>query len=144
MRAVIAEDLALLREGLVRLLQENGVDVLATGLVPDTQPYFRAAGVVAVPILQGSGTRFKILEALALGRPVVTTPLGTEGLAVRDGEHLLIRELNDFPEAIISLLSDPSRGRELGRSGRQLVETEYSWCAVERLLREQIELIGRT
>lgn len=102
-------------------------EVVATGEVPDTRPFLCAAGVVLVPILQGSGTRFKIIEALALGRPVVTTPLGCAGLAVRDGEHLFVRELEDFAPAIVTCLEDPEHGRRMGEAGRRLVATAYSW-----------------
>lgn len=110
-------------------------DVVVTGTVPDTRPYLRRAGVVVVPILQGGGTRYKILEALALGLPVVTTPLGREGIAVRDGEHLLIRQIDEFAPAITSVLSDPQMAANLGRKGRALVERDYSWQSAESILR---------
>ncbi len=109
-------------------------DVIVTGEVPDTQPHLHKAGVVVVPILQGGGTRFKILEALALSLPVVTTPLGCEGLDVRDGEHLLIREIDAFPEAISSLLRSPAAGEALSLRGRALVEARYSWPGIVSLL----------
>src|SRR6185437_14800217 len=86
---------------------ERHPDVVATGEVPDTRPYLQRAGVVVVPILNGSGTRYKILEALALGLPVVSTPLGAEGLDVHDGEHLLIRNIDEFSDAILSILREP-------------------------------------
>jgi polysaccharide biosynthesis protein PslH len=117
--------------------------VVATGAVPDTRPYLRAASVVAVPVLHGGGTRFKILEALALGRPVVTTPLGCEGLDVEDGRHLLVRPIDEFAGAIFSLLRDPARGDRLGRRGRALVEQQYSWEAVEAALRDGLRAAGR-
>jgi hypothetical protein len=113
-------------------------DIVVTGEVPDTKPYLQSAAVIAVPLLHGSGTRFKILEALALGRPVVATSLGAEGLDVRDGVHLLIRETAAFPEAIVSLLRDIDYGRRLGQAGRKLVEEKYSWNAVSRLIREAL------
>lgn len=122
------------RYGLARALQHDP-DVIVTGEVPDTQPYLRGAGVIAVPILQGGGTRYKILEALALALPVVSTPLGAEGLDVQDGEHLLMRDIDQFAEAIVSILLSPALGRELGRKGRQLVETKYSWEVVEKIMR---------
>ncbi len=110
-------------------------EVIATGTVPDTRPYFESAGVLAVPLLQGGGTRYKILEALALGVPVVTTPLGCEGIDVRDGEHLLIRDIDGFAEAIASILVDPAHGRALVERGRRLVEAAYSWDYAEALVR---------
>lgn len=117
---------------------ERSPDVVVTGEVPDTRPYLREAGVVAVPILHGGGTRYKILEALAVGLPVVSTPLGAEGLDVRDGAHLLLRDVDDFADAIVSVLRDPSWGMELGRNGRRLVESSYSLEAAERIVRASI------
>ena len=115
---------------------EHEPDVIVTGEVPDTRPYLYEASIVPVPILQGSGTRFKILEALALERAVVTTPLGCEGLDVQDGKHLLIREINQFAPAIISLLRNPLERQTLGRNGRELVKAKYSLEAVEGIVRE--------
>jgi polysaccharide biosynthesis protein PslH len=113
-------------------------DVIVTGEVPDTRPYLAQAGVVAVPIFQGGGTRYKILEAFAMGLPVVTTPLGCEGLEVQDGEHLLIREISDFASAIVSIFTNPTASQELGRKGRSVVESYYSWDVVEAILREPL------
>jgi glycosyltransferase involved in cell wall biosynthesis len=113
--------------------------VITTGEVPDVRASLRDAGVVVVPVLHGSGTRFKILEALALARPVVSTPLGAEGLDIRDGEHLLIREIDQFPEAIIRLLRDPELGRRLGQAGRCVVEEQYSWEAAEQIMRQAFD-----
>ncbi|WP_051006632.1 glycosyltransferase family 4 protein [Nitrolancea hollandica] len=110
-------------------------DVVVTGEVPDTLPYLEKAGVVAVPILQGGGTRYKILEAIALGLPVVTTPLGCEGLGVRDGEHLLVRDIGGFADAIVSIFRNPDEGQRIGASGRRLVEAKYSWQVVEKIIR---------
>lgn len=122
------------RYGQARALQREP-DVAVTGEVPDTHPYLRQAGVVAVPILHGGGTRYKILEALALALPVVSTPLGAEGLAVQDGEHLRIRDIDQFADAIVSILLNPAMGQELGHKGRRLIETHYSWEAVEKIMR---------
>ena len=113
-------------------------DVLVTGPVADTSPYLNGAGVVAVPILHGGGTRFKILEAFACGRPVVSTPLGCEGLQVRDGDQLLVRDIARFPEAITAILTDPALGRALGRCGRRLVEQQYSLETIEAIIRQAV------
>jgi glycosyltransferase involved in cell wall biosynthesis len=125
------------RYGQARELQREP-DVVVTGEVPDTHPYLCQAGVITVPILHGGGTRYKILEALALALPVVSTPLGAEGLEVRDGEHLLIRDIDQFAEAIVSILLDPAMGQELGHKGRQLIESCYSWEAAEKIMRASL------
>ncbi|MGZ4316388.1 MAG: glycosyltransferase [Gaiellaceae bacterium] len=104
----------------------QGVSV--TGRVPDTRPFVDGAAVVAAPIRAGSGTRLKILEALAMGRPVVTTPLGVEGLELDDGVHVLIaNEARDFADCVVRLLRDPSEREKLSREGRQRVEQRYGW-----------------
>ncbi|WP_376797300.1 glycosyltransferase family 4 protein [Thermogemmatispora sp.] len=122
------------RYGLVARLRKEP-EVLVTDTVPDVRPYLARAAVVPVPLRHGSGTRYKILEALALERAVVTTPRGAEGLALRDGEHVVVRELEDFAEAIVTLLRDRHLARQLGRNGRRLVEERYSWEALEPVLR---------
>jgi polysaccharide biosynthesis protein PslH len=99
--------------------------------VDDTLPYLREAGVVAVPIMHGSGTRYKILEALAMGAPVVTTALGCQGLEVQDGTHLLVRQIDQFGEAILSLLKDREYAARLGRTGRDLVERRYGFSPIQ-------------
>jgi glycosyltransferase involved in cell wall biosynthesis len=117
---------------------ERPPEVTVTGRVPDTKPYIRKAGVCAVPILNGGGTRYKILEALALGRPVVSTPLGAEGLDLQDGVHLFIRPIEQFAEAIIYLLKNPVAANDLGSRGRELVLEKYSWEAIERIVRRSL------
>jgi len=114
-----------------RRLTRPGVDV--TGEVPDIRPYLRRAAVVAVPVRIGGGTRLKVLEGLALGKAMVSTSLGCEGIDVRDGEHLLIGDgAESFASRVTELFDDPARGEELGRAGRRLIERTYSWDLVGR------------
>jgi glycosyltransferase involved in cell wall biosynthesis len=113
-------------------------------MVSDTRELLSRAGVVVVPILSGGGTRFKILESLALAVPVVSTAKGAEGLDVRDGQHLWIRELNQFATAIEQILSYPAAARAIALRGRQVVEKKYSWSAVAVTLREGLQNRGRT
>ena len=119
----------------VRALGEvPGVNVVGT--VPDVRPWLARASVVVVPLRSGSGTRLKILEAFAAGRPVVSTQIGAEGLAVRDGTHLLLADDPvSFAEAVVRLLDCPEHGWSLARAARELVEQEYAWARIgERLL----------
>ncbi|HSW51373.1 MAG TPA: glycosyltransferase family 4 protein [Bryobacteraceae bacterium] len=89
-----------------------------------------AAEVVVVPLRSGSGTRVKILEAWAAGRPVVSTALGAEGLPARHGENLLIADTPDgLAAAVSTLLESPDLRRRLGQAGRRLYETEFTWPA---------------
>jgi glycosyltransferase involved in cell wall biosynthesis len=117
----------------VRRLSRPGVAL--TGEVPDLRPYLEQAAVVAVPIRMGGGTRLKVVEGLAMGKALVSTSLGCEGIAVRDNEQLLIRDdARAFASGILSLFEDPGLAAELGRSGRGVIEREYSWdLAGERL-----------
>jgi glycosyltransferase involved in cell wall biosynthesis len=120
-------------DGELAALRRDAVEV--TGVVPDVRPYLERAAVVAVPIRAGSGTRFKVVEGLAMARPMVSTAVGCEGIGVEDGRHLLIAEdPRAFADAILRLLEDPVRAAQLGREGRALVEREFSWeRAGERL-----------
>lgn len=110
----------------LRLAELPGVTV--TGAVPAVQPYLASAAVAVAPLLIGGGTRLKILEAFAMGRAVVTTSVGCEGLAVEDGRHLLVADDPDaFADAVIALLGDAERRAALGAAGRALVEDRYTW-----------------
>jgi len=106
------------------------------GPVEDALQTLAAAKVVVVPLLAASGTRFKILEAWAAGRAVVSTRLGAEGLQARDGEHLVLAdEPEAFAQAVSALLASPERRAALGRAGRTLYEERFTWEAAWRRLR---------
>lgn len=105
--------------------------------VEDAVAHLAAAQVCIVPLLSGSGTRFKILEAWAAGRAVVSTTLGAEGLGARDGEHLLLADQADyFADAVIRVLNDDSLRVRLGDAGRALYERQFTWPAAWRTLEE--------
>lgn len=105
--------------------------VTITGEVPEIQPYIHAADVYVAPLRMGSGTRLKLLEALAMSRPVVATTLGAEGIAAEDGEHLLLADTPEaFAEAVLKLLDDPALGQRLGEAGAALVSAQYDWPAI--------------
>lgn len=110
----------------LRSLTRPGVRSL--GEVPDIRPHVSDAAAVAVPIRIGGGTRFKVLEALAMGKATVSTTAGCEGVAVRDGEHLLIaNNASAFAEKIFEVFENPGLRDALGQAGRRLIETRYSW-----------------
>jgi glycosyltransferase involved in cell wall biosynthesis len=99
-----------------------------TGAVEDAIPHLAAAKVAVVPLLSGSGTRLKIIEAWAAGTPVVSTSLGAEGLPAVNGENILLADdANSFAAAISKLLSSPSERERLGRAGRYRYERELTW-----------------
>jgi sugar transferase (PEP-CTERM/EpsH1 system associated) len=108
---------------------EAGVQV--TGTVDDVRPWMAEAAVYIVPLRIGGGTRLKIFEALAMGKPVVSTTVGAEGLPLVSGKHFLqADDPADFADAVLSLLGDPARRVALGMAGRRLVEEQYSWSHV--------------
>jgi polysaccharide biosynthesis protein PslH len=117
----------------LRRLRRPGVVV--TGEVPDVRPYLERAAAVAIPIRMGGGTRLKVVEGLAMGKAMVSTSLGCEGIAVHDGEHLLIADgAEPFASKVIQLFHDQPLRDALARAGRALAEKRYSWeLAGERL-----------
>lgn len=105
--------------------------ITVTGAVEDVRPYLTRATVVVVPLRLGAGTRIKIIEALAMGKAVVSTRVGAEGLAVVPGRHLIVADTPEaFAAAVVHLAGNPAARERLGREGRALVETEYDWRVV--------------
>jgi glycosyltransferase involved in cell wall biosynthesis len=119
----------------VRALAGAGVHV--TGTVADVAPYLSQARVVVAPLRAGGGTRLKIMEALDVGRPVVATSLGCEGMEDLVGRGVIVADTaRAFAEAVSGLLVDPSRAAALGRAGHAAVAAEHTWdVALAPLLR---------
>lgn len=109
----------------------KGVQI--TGTVDDVRPYVAEAAVYVVPLRIGGGTRLKIFEALAMGKAVVSTSVGAEGLPLTPGQHFLQADSpEDFATAVLGLLEDVPRRRAIGEAGRRLVEARYSWKQIGR------------
>ncbi len=107
--------------------------VTLTGFVEDVRLPVAQATACVVPLLDGGGTRLKVLEAMALGTPVVATSKGAEGLDVADGEHLLLADdPQTFAARTVELLSNPDLRRRLAANARCLVEQRYDWDAIGR------------
>lgn len=105
---------------------ESFPSVRLHGYVEDVEPFWMRAAALAVPILSGGGVRVKILEAMAMGVPVISTTVGCEGLAVRDGEHLLIADTPQaFAVACATVLQDERRASQLAYNARQLIVQCY-------------------
>lgn len=111
--------------------------VTVTGRVEDIVPSYQRACLSVVPLRAGGGTRLKILESLALGRPVVSTSIGCEGLEVAHGQDILVADTPaDFAAQVVRLLNDIELRRRLVANGRHLVETTYDWEVIaQQLLR---------
>lgn len=118
----------------------RAADVRVTGTVTDVRPHVAEAAVCVVPLRVGGGTRLKIFEALSMGKAVVSTTLGAEGLPLVPGEHYVrADEPADFAGAVVALLRDPARRHQLGAAGRDLVEARYGWAMVTRAFENRIE-----
>jgi len=105
------------------------------GPVEDSAATIATAQVAVIPLLAGSGTRLKILDAWAAGTPVVSTSIGAEGLHGRDGSELLIRDgAAQFADAICEIVDNPAFATQLGTAGRVLYEREYTWEAAWKQL----------
>jgi polysaccharide biosynthesis protein PslH len=114
--------------------------VRCVGRVPSLGPYLRRADVCLAPIFSGSGTRLKILDYLAWGKPVVATAKGAEGIACRDGEELALATADEFAAAVRRLAEDPPAAARLGQNGRRLVRDRYTWSALREKWREGLKL----
>ena len=102
--------------------------VTLTGFLDDVRPAVQGADVCVVPLFAGGGTRLKILEAMALGTPVVSTTLGAEGIDARDGEDILLADTPAaFARAVLSLLTDAALRERVRVNARRLVEHSYGW-----------------
>lgn len=120
---------------------ESQAGVQVTGEVEDVRSYLAGASVFVAPMISGSGIKNKVLEAMAMGRPVVATALAAEGLPVTSGEHVVVADgARPFAEAVARLIDDRERRETMGRAARGLVERHYTWdaCAAtyERLYEE--------
>jgi polysaccharide biosynthesis protein PslH len=112
-----------------------GINWTFTGLVDDVRPYIVDADISVIPLRVGSGTRIKAFEAMALGRPVVSTSIGVEGLEVVSGRHYLAADTpRDMANAILRLLGDQDLRERLAVSARCLLEENYSWVRAARQL----------
>ena len=120
--------------GAIRGLVAGDERIQLTGPVKDAVAELAAAQIAVVPVLSGSGTRLKILEAWAAATPVVSTSLGAEGLGIA-GEHLIIAgDPGDFAAKIVTLLDSPPERRRIGLAGRRLYEERFTWPAAWKCL----------
>jgi glycosyltransferase involved in cell wall biosynthesis len=120
-----------------------GSNVVITGAVDDVRRYLHRAAVVVAPIRAGSGTRLKILEALAAGKGVVSTQLGCEGLDVQPGKDLLVADSPEkFAAEVVRLLGDPGLSAVLGARGAARVAQAYGWDTVLAPLQDVLTTVA--
>jgi glycosyltransferase involved in cell wall biosynthesis len=117
------------------LLALAGPRIEFTGFVSDLRPHLASAAVVVVPLRLGGGTRLKIVEAMAMGKAIVSTRLGAEGIEAVPGRELLIEdEPAPFADAVNGLLADPALAARIGESARQLAVDRYGWGGAAQAL----------
>lgn len=127
-----------------RLAQDERITV--TGAVPDLRPYLARAAVAVCPIPYAVGIQNKVLEAMTMGVPVVSSRAAAEGLDARLGEDLLVAETADeFAAHVLRVLADPALATRLSLAGRQYVETHHRWASIaERLVEVYQRAMDRT
>lgn len=114
-------------------LSQMGERVIAPGYVDDPEPFWQRGRLFVVPLRAGGGMRVKIIDAWTRGLPVVSTTVGAEGIAVRDGENILLADTAEaFAEAVIRVLGDDELAARLAANGRQTVLADYDWRSVYR------------
>jgi len=117
------------------LLALAGPRIELTGFVSDLRPHLAAAAAVVVPLRLGGGTRLKIVEAMAMGKAIVSTTLGAEGIEAVPGRDLLVEDAPaGFAEAVNRLLAEPSLAAHMGQSARRLAVEQYAWSGAARAL----------
>lgn len=129
----------------LQALLKTEKSVRLTGWVQDIRPFLARGAVCIVPLRIGGGTRLKIFEAMAMGKAVVSTAVGAEGLPVQTGQNILLADTpNDFAASVISLLRDSNQRRRLGATARELVHENYSWPRVAESFSRALEaVLGR-
>lgn len=126
------------RDDYDELLHDKTVNFI--GEVEEVAPWYRKCNVAIAPLLNGSGTRFKILEAMSLGNPSITTSIGIEGIESQNETHALIADdAIEFANRIIELSTDPIRSSLISKNARQLVENKYSWDIIGKSLADFLE-----
>jgi len=125
----------------IRALEDQDRSINIAGFVEDIQAAAQGAAAFVAPLRIGSGIRVKILDAMAMGLPVVTTSVGCEGILLQPGEHALVTDApGEFADAVVHLLLDPRERLCLGSAGRKLVESLYSWPPILHRLDQALSM----
>jgi sugar transferase (PEP-CTERM/EpsH1 system associated) len=99
-----------------------------TGAVPDVRPFLAGATVYIAPLRVGGGTRLKLVEAMAMGKPIVATTVGAEGFPIVNGQELVLADAPEtFANEVLDLLDNPARGEQLAAAGQAFARANYGW-----------------
>ena len=125
-----------------KLAEQHGIEV--TGSVDDVRPHVAAGSVYVVPLRIGGGTRLKIFEAMGLGKAVVSTTIGAEGLPVTDGADIVIAdEPAAFAAAVVRLIRDDAARTRIESAARRLVVEKYDWSAVAQDFEDALARVAK-
>jgi sugar transferase (PEP-CTERM/EpsH1 system associated) len=118
-----------------RISRLSGENIRVTGFVPDIKEYYLKSSVAIAPIRFGAGTLNKVIEPMALGIPVVTTPIGVEGLPVEDGVNVLVADTpQKFADAVTRLMNDPDLRRTISENAKSVIRSCYDWKVIAGML----------
>lgn len=125
-----------------QLTEYASSDVVITGFVEDVRPFVHRASVYIVPLRMGGGTRLKVLEAMAMKKPIVTTSIGCEGIELTNGNSMIVADRpGDFANAVAELLLDSAKRARLADAGYENVRNKYDWVTIGDRLAEAYESI---
>jgi glycosyltransferase involved in cell wall biosynthesis len=125
----------------LKALSRECPHIRVTGQVDDVRPYIDRAAVYVIPLRIGGGTRLKVFEAMAMGKPIVSTSIGVEGLPIVNGTDAVIADEPDaFADAVVRLLRDPAEAKRLGEAAAAKVRARFGWAPVARSFMEACDL----
>ena len=115
--------------------QKKDTSITITGGIPDIRDAFTGAHVLVAPVFSGKGTRYKILEAMAAGTPIVASQIAVEGLGVEHGVQVLIgNTAKELADLTVQLLEQPELQKKLAKNGKEFVQTQYDWQYIAQKL----------
>lgn len=127
----------------VMSFQEKDPHITVSGTIPDIRDAFKGAHVLVAPVFSGKGTRYKILEAMASGTPIVATTTAVEGLDVVHGTHVLTSDsARGMADLVVRLLEDPALQKKLAKNGKLFVKNKYDWAIISEKLDTIYQAIG--
>lgn len=129
---------------LLNLANSPGSGIVLSGFVHNLREAYRNSAIVVVPLISGGGTKLKVLEAMSMGRAVVTTPIGAEGLSATDGVDMEIASSDsDFAQRVVRLLQNSKHRNRVAEAARALAEAKYSWESINQRMTRSIEIVQR-
>jgi len=124
------------------LVKMNSEKIKITGAVPSVVPYIKQAAIIVLPLRMGSGIKIKLLESMALEKPVITTTIGAHGIPIENGKHAIVADTpKKIADSIIKLLGDKSLRKELSKSGKQLALENFSEQSLRKSIGEILNLV---